>query len=274
MAWQEDNRLSERNLDLRRDHLLSLIRKAGDVALGYFRHPDRLCIENKGVQDFVTAADKAVETLLVEGIRERFPGDGFIGEEGGTHGGCSSTGATWIIDPIDGTSNFSRGLPFWCISVALLVGGDLVLGMILDPVGDELFEARKGQGAFCNGQPIRVSRTTSPDRARINVGYSFRGERDRFLDAISRLIDRHCEWNRLGSAALGLAYVACGRLDGSWAPHVNVWDVAAGLCLVTQAGGVVSDFLGGDGLTRGNPLLSATPGMAAFLSERLGVPLT
>jgi myo-inositol-1(or 4)-monophosphatase len=260
--------LSTAEIVRRQEHLTRLVRDAGALALDYFRRPEALSVESKGTQDFVTAADRAVEALLIGRLLDAFPADGVIGEEGGRRNGTS--GATWIIDPIDGTSNFARGIPFWCISVALMTGGEIVAGLIFDPVRDELFSARKGAGAERDGVPIQTSAVTTPETARVNLSFSFRRPRQLLLTAIDRLQARYCDWTRLGSAALALAYVACGRLDGSWAAHVKVWDVAAGMCLVTEAGGTVSDFLTDDGLVQGNRLLATTPGMLAFLTECLG----
>ncbi len=269
MPRDENSGLSFPQITERQDLMLDLIRQAGSLALSYFRHPARLQVESKGTQDFVTAADRAVETLLVARIVAAFPADGIIGEEGGSHGRISESGATWIIDPIDGTANFARGLPFWCISVGLMVGTEIEAGFIYDPVAGEMFSARRGTGSFCDGRPIQVSEVVSPDRARINLGFTFRRRPEFFLKAIERMVANHCDWSRLGSAALGMAYVASGRLDGFWAPFVYAWDVAAGICLVKEAGGTVSDFLADDGLHKGNAILAATPGMEAFFRSQL-----
>lgn len=251
----------------RHDFMAGLVGEAGALAMSYFRQPARLNVETKGLQDFVTAADRAVEDFIVSRLGQAFPEDGVIGEERGAQG--SSGGAIWIIDPIDGTANFARGLPFWCISVALLVGRQIVSGFIHDPVTGETFSALRGKGALCDGQAIRVAQTATPELARINIGFTFRCDPQISFSAIERLVASRCDWSRLGSAALGLAYVASGRLDGYWAPHVNAWDVAAGICLVDEAGGWVSDFLAGDGLAKGNPILAAAPGMAEFFKSRL-----
>lgn len=269
MPSNENVELSAVQLIARQDAMLGFIKEAGELAMSYFRHPSRLQVESKGVQDFVTAADKAVEALLVEKIRTAFPADGVIGEEGGVRDGGAGSGAVWIIDPIDGTANFARGLPFWCISVGLMVGSHIELGIILDPVTGELFSARRGAGAFCDGQPIRVSSVESPALARINLGFTFHRKPEYFLTAVARLVARKCDWSRLGSAALGLSYVASGRLDGYWAPHVKAWDVAAGICLAKEAGAVVSDFMADGGLRKGNMILAATPGMAEFFQSQL-----
>jgi myo-inositol-1(or 4)-monophosphatase len=269
MSSDGEEKPSVAKLIWRHDVMLGLIKEAGELAMTYFRNPSRLNVESKGVQDFVTAADKAVEALLVDRIRMAFPEDGIIGEEGGVRDGGAKSGATWIIDPIDGTANFARGLPFWCISVGLMVETQIEIGFILDPVTGELFSARRGSGAFCNGQPIRVSTTNSPDMARINLGFTFHRKPEYFLAAVARLVARKCDWSRLGSAALGLAYVASGRLDGYWAPHVKAWDVAAGICLANEAGAVVNDFMAGGGLRKGNLILASTPGMADFFQSLL-----
>lgn len=269
MLRNENSGMPLRQITERQELMQGLIREAGTLALSYFRHPTRLNIESKGTQDFVTAADRAVEALLVTRIGDVFPADAIIGEEGGSHGDISGSGATWIIDPIDGTANFARGLPFWCISVGLMVGSEIEIGLIYDPVTNELFSARRGAGSLCDGQAIRVSEVVSPERARINLGFTFRRKPEFFLTAIERMVANKCDWSRLGSAALGLAYVASGRLDGFWAPFVNAWDVAAGICLVKEAGGVVSDFLADDGLRNGNAILAATPGMAGFFQSQL-----
>ncbi|PKU23693.1 inositol monophosphatase family protein [Telmatospirillum siberiense] len=269
MSGYELSSLPPRDITDRQDLMHGLVKEAGALALQYFRDQTRLQIESKGTQDFVTAADRAVENMLVGRIGEAFPDDAVIGEEGGVRGEASDGRAVWIIDPIDGTSNFARGLPFWAVSVALMVGGEIELGWILDPVTGELFSARRGAGCRCDGQPARVSDVISPERARINLGFTFRRKPEFFLTAIDRMVANKCDWTRLGSAALSLAYVACGRLDGYWAPFVNAWDVAAGICLVKEAGGFVSGFLDGDGLRRGNPILAATPGMADFFRSHL-----
>ena len=245
-----------------------LVREAGTLALASFRDAS-LAIESKGVQDYVTAVDRAVEDLIVDRLHAEFPGDGFLGEEGGRRAGAADDHALWVIDPIDGTANYARGLPLWCISVALVYAGEIAFGLIFNPVSDEFYCAVRGQGATCNGQPIRVSAVHSPTSARIGMGFSYRRPPALHVQGIGRLLDAHCEYRRLGSAALGLAFVADGRFDGYWEMHINSWDVLAGICLVREAGGWVNDFLAGDGLFGGNPILACTPGLQTFLQQQL-----
>lgn len=248
-----------------------VIRDGGLLALGHFRSAD-LQVGRKGVQDFVTPVDRAVEDLLVGAIREAFPGDAILGEEGGALDGAAPDVPLWVIDPIDGTINFARGLPLWCVSVALVQAGEIRFGLIYNPVADELHHARQGLGACCNGRPIRVSGATRPDEARIGAGFSRRRGVAVHLEGIGALLSHGCEYTRLGSGALSLAFVADGRLDGFWEAHINSWDVLAGLCLVREAGGWCADFLGGDALQHGNTVLACTPGLRAFMQAELPGP--
>lgn len=244
-----------------------VVREAGRLALSYYRSAT-LAIEDKGVQDVVSEADRACEALIVGELSRRFPDDGLLGEEGGQ----TRTGElTWIIDPIDGTANFVRGIPFWCVSIGLVSAGRAVVGLIYDPVADELFSASDSAGATRNGVPIKVSGETRIDRARIGVGFSYRRPVAPHTDAIRSLLEAKCEYLRLGSGALAMAYVADGRFDGYWERHINSWDVAAGLALVTAASGWTSDFFSGDGLKSGNEILAATPALADDLADLVGM---
>ena len=245
-----------------------VVREAGTLALASFREP-ALAVERKGVQDYVTAVDRAVEELIVDRLRAQFPGDAFLGEEGGQRGAGAVDGALWVIDPIDGTTNYARGLPLWCVSLALVYAGEIALGLIFNPVSDEFYCAVRGHGATCNGRPLRVSGEQSPESARIGLGFSYRCPPARHARDIGRLLEANCEYARLGSGALGLAFVADGRFDGYYESHINSWDVLAGICLVREAGGWVSDFLAGDGLLNGNPILACTPALRDFLRQRL-----
>ncbi|MBS1227697.1 MAG: inositol monophosphatase [Proteobacteria bacterium] len=258
------------NIERRLALACEVVREAGTLALASFRNAS-LVVESKGVQDYVTAVDRAVEQLIVDRLHAQFPGDAFLGEEGGRRTGTDG-GALWVIDPIDGTVNYTRGLPLWCISLALVDAGDIAFGLIFNPVSDEFYCAVRGQGATCNDRPIRVSDVQSPEAARIGMGFSYRRPPALHAQGIARLLEAHCEYARLGSGALGLAFVADGRFDGYWEPHINSWDVLAGICLVREAGGWVSDFLAGDGLLRGNPILACTPGLKTFLQEQLTTP--
>ncbi len=257
------------DLASRLDLATTLVREAGARAMRHFRSTD-LVTASKGLQDPVTVADREVEAHLVDAIAQRFPGDAVIGEEGGAHGTVGSDTPVWVIDPIDGTDNFARGLPLWCVSVGVVVGSRAELGLILAPALDEFYVARRGHGCTRNGAPVQVSSCSEAGRARINLGYSRRRPAAGHLQCIERLLANDFEYSRLGSGALGLAYVADGRFDGYWESHVNSWDVAAGLCIATEAGAWVSDFLTGDALHAGNPILACTPALAAPLRRLLG----
>ena len=197
--------------------------------------------------------------------RALFPEDGFLGEERGSRN--PDAAAVWVIDPIDGTHNFLTGIPFWCVSLGLVSGGELVLGIIYSPLAAELFSARSGGGAFLNGQPIRVSGETDLARARVCLGFSYRRPVADYATTVEALLSAGCEYLRLGSGALGLAYTAAGRFDGYWESHINSWDAAAGLVLVREAGGWTNDFLAGSGLREGNRILAATPALVEPLKR-------
>jgi myo-inositol-1(or 4)-monophosphatase len=256
------------DLGLRFHFAQGLVREAGQAAADLFRRRDELQIERKGKQDFVSEADKACEAFLVAGLLKAFPQDSVLGEEGGSQNAGGD--AVWIIDPIDGTSNFIAGIPLWCVSLGLVVGRRAVLGIIYNPITDELYAARDGEGARLNGKPIRVSATQSLDQARMGLGFSYRRPVAEHLRAVQACLEASCEYTRFGSGALGMAFAADGRLDGYYEAHINVWDVAAGLVLVQEAGGRNNDFLGkSDAFAAGNVILAATPALERPLTELL-----
>lgn len=245
------------DLDRRLTVVEAVVRQAGRLASDHFARRDLLSIDRKGAQDLVSEADRLCEDVIVSGLARRFPNDGFLGEErGGRNIGAD---ATWIIDPIDGTHNFLTGIPFWCVSVGLAVGGEPVLGIVYSPPTAELFSARSGGGAFLNGRPIGVSGQHDLTRARVCVGFSYRRPVADHARAIGDILSAGCEYLRLGAGALGLAYTAAGRFDGYWEQHTNSWDAAAGVVLVREAGGRTNDFFAGNGIMNGNEILAATP---------------
>ena len=244
-------------LERRRQVAEAAIRDAGRLAADYFARRQELAIVHKGAQDLVSEADRACEELIVARLAGEFPDDGFLGEEGGAR--KSGASATWVIDPIDGTHNFLTGVPFWCVSIGLLCESKSVLGLIYHPPGEEMFVAQKDAGASLNGTAIRVSGESDIKRARICVGFSYRRPVADHVRAVEALLSAGCEYLRLGSGALGLAYVAAGRFDGYWERHLNSWDAAGGLALVREAGGRTNDFWMDDGLSKGNETLAATP---------------
>jgi len=253
--------LPEADIHARHEAGARIVREAGLVALRHFERRGELEVEAKGLQDFVSVADRAVERMLVDRLLAEFPADAFLGEE---HGQAGSGGVCWVIDPIDGTSNFVRGISFWCVSVGLLVDNVPVLGFIHDPVRDELFAARRGHGAFCDGRRMRASQA-EPPAARVNLGFSFGEDPRRFAETMRGLLARGTEFCRLGSAAMALACVADGRLEGFWQPRIKSWDVCAGLVLAAESGAVVDDFFAGEGPARQAACFAASPRVAPVL---------
>lgn len=249
----------------------AVAREAGRLARRLLADPDRLQVELKGPQDLVSAADRAVEQLIVQRLAAAFPGDSFLGEEAHASGAPETATALWVIDPIDGTTNFVQGRPDWCISIGLLHSGQPTIGVIYDPSVDELYAASRCHGATCNGSVIRVSDRRSLAEAMIGLDHSFRTPPAAHLGHIEALLARGGEYRRNGSAALSLAHVADARLDGFAELHLHAWDVVAGIVLVREAGGWTSDFLAGDGLRHGNPLIAAAPGIRDELLALTGL---
>ena len=254
----------------------AVARDAGRLATRYLADPGALDVRFKGAQDVLTAADGAVERLIVATLRSAFPHDAFLGEEGGRvdgseggGGGDSADGACWVIDPIDGTANFARGLPNWCVSIALVVAGRTELGVIYDAGADLLYAATRGTGAWRNGERLTVRANTDITRASVDVGYSRRTPIEPFGNLVTGLLRRGIGLTLGGSAALGLARVADGRLDGYVERHLYAWDALAGLLLVEEAGGRANAFLVGDALTAGNETIAATPPLYAVLAATL-----
>jgi myo-inositol-1(or 4)-monophosphatase len=218
----------------------------------------------KGPQDYITEVDGEVERLIATRLHAIFPEDGFIGEEGA--GRVGKPGAPiWVVDPIDGTSNFARGAPHFCVSMGAVIEREVELGAIFDPMVDELFAARRGGGATLNGVKMRVADTADLKAASVEVGWNMRFGKDNYLDLLGRVVDTGAAVTRSGSGALGLAYVAAGRRDGYVENHMNAWDCVAAIALIREAGGYVSDFLAGEGLRKGNAILAAAPGVKEAL---------
>lgn len=262
--------MDQNELGLRYRFAQGVVREAGQMALDRYRRRETLTIERKGRQDFVSEADKACEEFVASALLKAFPEDAFLGEEGGlqNEGGAAS----WIIDPIDGTSNFIAGIPIWCVSLGLVIGQQAMLGIVYNPATEELYAARAGEGAFLNGQRIRVSNVRRLDEARMGLGFSYRRPVQDHVKAVSACLEASCEYTRFGSGALGMAFAADGRLDGYYEVHINSWDVAAGLVLVSEAGGWCSDYFGvSDAFTQGNVILATTPGLVEPLRKLLAV---
>jgi myo-inositol-1(or 4)-monophosphatase len=214
----------------------------------------------KGPQDYLTEVDGETEEFIASRLLQAFPTDGFIGEETKPRS-AGEGGAVWVVDPIDGTANFARGVPHFCVSIACVAAGEVQVGVIYDAMRDELFAARRGDGARLNGAPISPSRAESLANASVEVGWNMRAGANQYVDLLRRVALSGASPFRTGSGALGIAYVAAGRLDGFVEYHINAWDCLAGILLVSEAGGYVSDFLSGDGLAKGNPLIACAPGV-------------
>lgn len=236
-----------------------------------FNAPDKPAYSLKGRQDYLTVTDGAVEQYVRAEIERRFPGDAVLGEEaGGETGGAARL---WIVDPVDGTANFARAIPHFCISLCLMVNGELEAGAIYEPMHDELFIAQRGHGAWCNGVRLQVSEQVELSASSVEIGWSPRRSPDSYLALVSRCMHAGCSVRRAGSGALGLAYVAAGRCEAYAEAHINSWDVAAGLLLVREAGGRVNDFWADNGLAQGNPVLATNARLASELSVLTGIPL-
>jgi myo-inositol-1(or 4)-monophosphatase len=239
-------------LAARHDFAIELVREAGALAVRLRR--DLGAVEAKTPMDYATQADHDVEALIRQRIADRF-GDPVIGEE---DGGVPAD-LVWVVDPIDGTVNYIHGTSRWCISIALLAGGEIETGVINAPHENRLFAARRGHGATLNGTPTRVSNLRHGASPVVEIGWSPRRPIERYSALIQQLIADGIEFRRLGSGALGVADTAVGLNDGYIELHINAWDVLAGIVLVREAGGWTSDFLAGEGLMRGNPIIVCTP---------------
>ncbi len=222
----------------------------------------------KGSQDWLTEADGAVERFLSDSLAAVFPADGFQGEEGGK---ARQGTLRWVVDPIDGTSNYARRRPRFCVSLALMEDRTPLIGVLVAPAMRETYAARLGGGATLNGTPIRVAETTQISHAMVECGWSHRRPAGMFAALVERVIAAGAAPRMLGSGALALADVAAGRVDAYVELHINLWDVAAALVLLHEAGAHVSPFLEGDGPERGNPILACAPGIAAELSRIVGI---
>lgn len=224
----------------------SLARQAGGIQLEHLGESQK--IEYKGSINIVTEVDRECERLIVAGIEKHFPKDDILAEEGS--GKRSPSGRRWIIDPLDGTVNYAHNFPFFCVSIALEEDGILTAGVIYDPNRDEMFSAEKGRGASLNGRRMNVSSSTALKQSLVATGFAYfdyEARADEIVENLAnfgKFIQRARAVRRPGSAAIDLAWVACGRIDGFWELHLKPWDMAAGVLIVTEAGGCVTTFDG------------------------------
>ncbi len=234
-------------------------RRAGDTAAGYFNRSERLEIRAKARNEFVTQVDQAAEEIIIDTIRDYYPDHAFLAEESGSRGNSDHL---WIIDPLDGTTNFVHAFPVFAVSIALQIRGQLEVAVVYDPMRQELFTAARGQGAQLDGRRIRVSDRRGLDGALIGTGFPYRSNdkwMDRYLEMLKQVLRQTAGIRRPGAAALDLAYIAAGRLDGFWEFGLREWDMAGGALLIQEAGGIVSelhddgDFLHTGNIVAGNP---------------------
>jgi myo-inositol-1(or 4)-monophosphatase len=242
-----------------RSALINVMTRAADKAARGLRRDfgeiEQLQVSLKGPGNFVSTADSRAEKLIRQELSHARPGYGFLMEESGASAG-SDPEHRWIVDPLDGTTNFLHGVPHFCISIALERAGEIVAAVVFDPIKDEQFWAEKGQGAYLNDRRLRVSSRRQLNYALIATGTPYvEHDRSRYLRQLDRMMGAVADIRRLGAAALDLAYVAAGRYDGFWEYGLSAWDVAAGLLLVREAGGYISEPTGhGDPLASGNVL--------------------
>lgn len=234
------------------------VREGGRVILMYFDQLDRLEYSSKGRNDYVSQADVEAERAVLDVLTRAYPDHGIIAEESGEREGSEYT---WIIDPLDGTTNFLHGFPMFAVSVAVKRAGVLEHGVVYDPLHDEMFTASRGEGAQLNGKRIRVSTTRKLAPSLLGTGFPFRdlGIIEPWMRSFQSLLPKTSGIRRAGAAALDLAYVAAGRLDGFWEFGLKPWDMAAGALLIREAGGLVADVSGGQDFLENGNLVAANP---------------
>lgn len=242
------------------DAAITAAREGGAVAVTHYRNLDALTVESKGVQDHVSEADRETESVIKGLLTSLFPEDAFVGEETGADGVEPGRGA-WVVDPIDGTQPFLLGLPTWCISIAYVADGDVQVGVIYNPVTEDLYAAQRGGGATRNGRTMRVRDAHALSDGMTGMGASPRTTPTQIGHIAQGLRAADGMYHRTGSGALTLAYVAAGQLIGYLEMHINAWDCLAAILLVEEAGGRVSPFLADYGITGGGRLVAAAPGV-------------
>lgn len=242
----------------RLEFAITLARECGALAR---REAAQLQVSSKGAHDVLTQADLAVERLVRQRVADSFGGDLVVGEEMGGQAQVGNAGNFWLVDPIDGTANYATDVPRWCISIAYLEVGRPVLGVLYDPMMDRLYSAGVNTGAWLNDRPIRARDSRHLKGATVELGWSTRRTPSDYLAKAAALLEAGCAFTRRGSGALGLADVAAGRVDGYAELHINAWDCAAGILLVTEAGGRANDFFTPEGLASGGLLVASASGL-------------
>ena len=229
-------------------------------------------VRTKHANDFVTEVDQAAESAIIEIIRRAYPEHAILAEESGASGGTGRSDTTWIIDPLDGTTNFIHGFPQYCVSIGVRHRDTLTQAVVFDPVKDELYTATRGRGAFLNDRRIRVSSRTHLRDALVGTGFPFKevSRLDLYMASLRTMMASSAGVRRAGAAALDLAYVAAGRLDAFWELGLSKWDMAAGALLIQEAGGLVGDLGGGAGYMDSGDIVAGTPKVYAELLAAIG----
>lgn len=245
-------------------------RGAGHIILRYANQVDSISVESKSRNDFVTEIDREAEKEIIHKLRRAYPDHSFLGEESGSSGEQSKY--QWIIDPLDGTTNYLYGVPHHAISIALKVDNVLDQAVVYDPLKEELFTATRGNGAQLNNHKIRVSARRSMQSALIGTGIPFRPEHDleEWITELRQVVPDTAGIRRAGVASLDLAYIAAGRFDGFWERGLKPWDFAAGVLLVQEAGGLISDFSSGESYWESGNIVAGNPKVHAEMLARLG----
>lgn len=248
-------------------------RRAGEIISRAANSVDSLDVITKNPNDYVSEVDRRAEAEIIKILKRAYPDHGFVAEESGNTDGNEYQ---WIIDPLDGTTNFLHGFPQFSVSIALTLKGQLELGVVYDPMRDELFTAVRGGGAQLNNRRLRVTNRRSLDGALLGTGFPFRDMRhmDAYLATFKSLASKTAGIRRPGSAALDLAYVAAGRLDGFWEIGLNPWDMAAGVLMVKEAGGLVSDFTGGHNYLQSGNVIAGSPKVFHAMLQNIDPHLT
>jgi myo-inositol-1(or 4)-monophosphatase len=246
-------------------------RRAGNFINRSARDLDLLTITTKGPKDFVSEVDRTAEATIVETILDAYPDHAILAEEGTAKGANADAENLWIIDPLDGTTNFLHGFPQYCVSIGLQHRGQITQAVIYDPVRNDLFTATRGRGAFLNDRRIRVSKRDHLRDCLIGTGFPFRDGSylDTYLRMMKAMIEQTAGLRRPGAAALDLAYVAAGFYDGFWEVGLNPWDVAAGSLLVQEAGGLIGDLSGEGDFLHGGQVIAANPKVFAQMVTAL-----
>ncbi|KTD21682.1 inositol monophosphatase family protein [Legionella londiniensis] len=248
---------------------ISAARHAGEIIVRHIDQLDRIKITAKSEEDYFSEVDIKAEQAIIRTIHKAYPAHGIIAEESGIHNDNAET--VWIIDPLDGTNNYLHGFPFYAVSIAVRIKNRIEHGVVFDPLRHECFAATRGRGARLNDYRIRVSKQTQLGSSLLGTGLSLRNSAaiKRYLSAFEALSGKCAGLRRTGAAALDLAYVASGRLDGFFEFGLNIWDIAAGALLIQEAGGLASDFQGGENYLKQGDIVTGTPKIFKTLLQSL-----